>query len=222
MVPQCTVCSTLARKILASSAQCIKVCHRCWVSERQRRRSQAPIASIASVASVPRIPSVRRKDFRQVITDIGDIRVTSETFEARIDGRVSLTWDIAQLIMTCLKSWKKSLERCLLRSCANVLCLPLLQPCYNDVIMMLWWCYMSIHVIYVVQVSILGTNWKPDLQDLPLWDRVDTYHHVAVLCLAMYPCFCAPKLHKIISRFTRRVFHGFLKDPKDLESVYKY
>ena len=52
--------------------------------------------------------------------------------------------------------------------------------------------------------------------------RSTKLHHVAVLCLAMYPCFCAPKLHKIISRFTRRVFHGFLKDPKDLESVYKY
>ena len=151
MVPQCTVCSTLARTILAISARCIKGCRRCWVSERQRRRSQAPIASIASVASVPRIPSVRRKDFRQVITDIGDIRVTSETFEARIDSAVSLTWDIAQLIMTSLSLRKKSLERCLLRSCANVLCLPLLQPCYNDVMMML-------HVIYVVQVSILGTN----------------------------------------------------------------
>ena len=53
-----------------------------------KETSQAPIASIASV---PRIPSVRRKDFRQVITDISDIRVTSETFEAGIDSRVSLT-----------------------------------------------------------------------------------------------------------------------------------
>ena len=68
---------------------------------RLRFGSQAtPIASIASIASIlPRIPSVRRKDFRQVITDISDITVTSETFEAGIDGRVSLIWDIAQLIM---------------------------------------------------------------------------------------------------------------------------
>ena len=131
MVPQCTVCSTLARKILAISARCIKVCHRCWVSERQRKRSQAtPIASIASIASIlPRIPSVRRKDFRKVITDISDITVTSETFEAGIYGRVSLIWNIAQLITTSLSLRKKSVERCLLRSCANVVCFPPWSAC---------------------------------------------------------------------------------------------
>ena len=65
---------------------------------------------------------------RQVITDISDIRVTSETFEAGIDSRVSLTWDIAHLITTSLSLRKKSVERCLLRSCANVVCFPPLEP----------------------------------------------------------------------------------------------
>ena len=54
--------------------------------------------------------------------------MTSETFEAGIDSRVSLTWDIAHLITTSLSLRKKSVERCLLRSCANVVCFPPLEP----------------------------------------------------------------------------------------------
>ena len=76
---------------------------------------------------------MRRKDFRQVITDIGDIRVTSETFEARIDGRVSLTWDIAQLIMTCLKSWKSLWSAAF----SEVVPMSYVYPFFNHVIMML-------------------------------------------------------------------------------------
>ena len=68
--------------------------------------------------------SLRRKDFRHVI----DVRVTSETYDAGSDGRLSLTWDITQPIMTCLKSWKRGAERCLLRRCAYVVCFsPLLK-----------------------------------------------------------------------------------------------
>ena len=88
----------------------------------------ASIASMPKIPCVTRLPSGDRNTDISDISDIRDIRVTSQTFNAGNDGRTSLTWDITQLIMTCLKRPKRVRSAAFSEGVPTLYAFPLLKP----------------------------------------------------------------------------------------------